>query len=67
MLIHYSLGWKGALTVGPETVPHKAFHTLVLSAQEGETGVKITATEDDTQFVLVCARSESIWLHSNTA
>ncbi len=47
------LGWKGALTIGSETIPHEAFHTLVLSAQEGETGVKITAAEDNSEFVLV--------------
>ncbi|KAG9318438.1 RmlC-like cupin domain-containing protein [Chiua virens] len=45
--------WKGGITVGDDDFINESFHTLVLSAKEGETGARITATKDDTQFVLV--------------
>jgi len=44
---------EGSLSVGSESIPHQAFHTLVLSAQSNETGVSLTATEDSTEFILV--------------
>lgn len=45
---------KGSVSVGSETmIPHKAFHTLVLSAEGNETGVLLTAAEDNTEFILV--------------
>ncbi|OCH95507.1 hypothetical protein OBBRIDRAFT_720226 [Obba rivulosa] len=44
---------KGSITVGGETLPHEAFHTLVLSADENETGVEVTSTDENTEFVLV--------------
>ena len=44
---------KGSVIVGSETKTHEAYHTLVLSASGNETGVSVTATEDDTNFVLV--------------
>lgn len=44
---------KGTVSVGSDTKPHEAYHTLVLSAKENETGVSVTAGEDDTQFVLI--------------
>ncbi|KAF7793035.1 hypothetical protein EIP86_004140 [Pleurotus ostreatoroseus] len=45
---------NGSVTVGDETeLPHTAFHTLVLSHDSKETGVKLTATEDNTDFVLI--------------
>jgi redox-sensitive bicupin YhaK (pirin superfamily) len=44
---------KGSVSIGSDTNPHEAFHTLVLSAQGNETGVSLTAAEDNTEFVLV--------------
>lgn len=44
---------KGSVIVGDETMPHQSFHTLVLSGEASETGVKLTAAEDNTDFVLV--------------
>lgn len=34
---------------------HEAFYTLVLSGDENEGGVKLTALEDNTEAVVVCA------------
>ncbi|KAI3610612.1 pirin domain-containing protein [Moniliophthora roreri] len=45
--------WKGAVKISNDTIPTEAFHTIVLSAKEGETGVFITAEDDDTEFILV--------------
>ncbi|KAF5365736.1 hypothetical protein D9758_003291 [Tetrapyrgos nigripes] len=45
--------WKGSVIVGDNTMPVEAFHTIVLSADDAQTGVKLTATEDDTEFILV--------------
>ncbi|KAI6109151.1 RmlC-like cupin domain-containing protein [Pisolithus croceorrhizus] len=45
--------WKGAIKIGNIGPVHDSFHTLVLSNAEGETGVHLTAVEDDTQFVLI--------------
>ncbi|KAI0695929.1 RmlC-like cupin domain-containing protein [Cytidiella melzeri] len=47
--------WKGSLIVGEDTLAHETFNTLVLSADAGETGVKLTAVEDGTEFVLAAA------------
>ena len=47
----YFSGWKGILKVNSETFP--PFHTLVLSAEPTENGVELTASEGDTEFVLV--------------
>ncbi|KAJ3573964.1 hypothetical protein NP233_g2089 [Leucocoprinus birnbaumii] len=47
--------WKGAITVGDETMPNPTFHTLILSAEDGQTGVKLTAGEDGAEFVLAAA------------
>jgi hypothetical protein len=45
---------KGALRVGPnDGLASDAFNTLVLSAEEGETGVQLTATQPGTELVLV--------------
>lgn len=46
--------WKGSVLVGDETLAHETFNTLVLSADSKETGVKLTAGEDNTEFILVC-------------
>lgn len=35
---------------------HEAYHTLVLSAEGNETGVSLTAADDNTEFVLVYIR-----------
>ncbi len=51
--------WSGALKIGSESEPHKPFHTLVLSAAPGENGVQLTATEENTEFVLVCIRVDT--------
>ncbi len=45
--------WKGTVQIGEETMPNPTFHTLVLSAEEGQTGVKLTAGEEGAEFVLV--------------
>ncbi|KZT11399.1 uncharacterized protein LAESUDRAFT_268223 [Laetiporus sulphureus 93-53] len=47
----YSL--KGSLKVGSEPNVHEAFHTLVLSGDANETGVQLTAAEDNTEAVLI--------------
>lgn len=49
---------KGSVAVGDQVEPpHAAFHTLVLSSGSKETGVKLTAGEDNTEFVLVSISS----------
>lgn len=45
--------WKGSVIVGNESMPSETYHTLVLSANESETGVKMTSGDDDTEFILV--------------
>jgi len=55
------LVWKGGITVGDDSFVNDSFHTLVLSNQSGESGARITATRDDTEFVLVCSFHQS-WL-----
>ena len=47
--------WNGGITVGDDGSVNDSFHTLVLSNNSGETGARITATSDDTEFVLVCS------------
>ncbi|EKM82723.1 hypothetical protein AGABI1DRAFT_82463 [Agaricus bisporus var. burnettii JB137-S8] len=47
--------WKGAIVVGEDDLPNPTFHTLVLSTEEGQTGVKLTAGEEGAEFVLVAA------------
>ncbi|KAJ3554884.1 hypothetical protein NM688_g2879 [Phlebia brevispora] len=45
---------KGSVSVGDKAeLPHEAFHTLVLSSDPKETGVKLTAGQDKTEFVLI--------------
>jgi redox-sensitive bicupin YhaK (pirin superfamily) len=44
---------KGSVTVGEEKVTNKAFYTIVLSGEKNESGVKLTADEDGTEFVLI--------------
>ncbi|KAH8117550.1 pirin domain-containing protein [Phellopilus nigrolimitatus] len=44
---------KGSVKVGTKDLPHESFHTLVLSANDNETGVQLTATEDNTEFILI--------------
>lgn len=48
-----SIVLKGSVVIGSETVPQEAFHTLVLSSLEHETGVSLTAAENETEIVLV--------------
>lgn len=45
--------FKGSVKVeeSDEVIP--TFHTVVLSSGEGETGVRLTAVEDNTELVLV--------------
>lgn len=52
-LTSFCLVLKGSVLVGSETIPHEAFHTLVLSHEEGETGVQLAAGQDGTEFVVV--------------
>jgi len=44
---------KGAVAIGDDPERHEAFHTLVFSADQNETGIKITALEDNTEGILV--------------
>lgn len=45
--------WKGSVNVGESSLVYDTFNTLVLSNEDGETGVQLTAGMDDTQFVLI--------------
>ena len=56
---------KGSVIVGDDTIAQEAFHTIVLSAEPNETGVKLTAAEDGTEFVLVSSRTSFVGLFSN--
>ncbi|KAG8217476.1 RmlC-like cupin domain-containing protein [Butyriboletus roseoflavus] len=47
--------WKGAISVGDDDSVYDIFHTLVLSNEGGETGARITAIKDDTEFILAAA------------
>ncbi|KIP09490.1 hypothetical protein PHLGIDRAFT_86544 [Phlebiopsis gigantea 11061_1 CR5-6] len=44
---------KGSVIVGEDTIAHEPFHTLVLSQEDAETGAKLTAAADGTEFVLI--------------
>jgi len=44
---------KGSVSIGSDTLANDAFHTVVLSANDNETGVSLTGAEDDTELVLV--------------
>ena len=44
--------WKGSLRVGSDETMYEPFYTFVLSAEPGQNGVELTATEG-TEFVLV--------------
>ncbi|THH07440.1 hypothetical protein EW145_g3383 [Phellinidium pouzarii] len=44
---------KGTVKVGSDDSPYGPFHTVVLSANKNESGVQLTATEDNTEFVLI--------------
>lgn len=51
-IIHTVL--KGTLKIGDtDSEPLEAFHTLVFSSAKNETGVAITAVEDNTEAILV--------------
>ncbi|KAL4074479.1 RmlC-like cupin domain-containing protein [Scleroderma yunnanense] len=45
--------WKGAVSIGNNGPVHDSFHTLVLSNEKGETGIQLTAAQDDTQFAVI--------------
>ncbi|THH12746.1 hypothetical protein EW146_g7405 [Bondarzewia mesenterica] len=58
--IRKSAGWttfvytlKGGVKIGSDNVKHDPYYTLVLSASEGENGVTVTSTEDNTELVLI--------------
>lgn len=44
---------KGSISLGTQSTSYDAFNTLVLTANDTETGVSLTATADQTEFVLV--------------
>ncbi|EIN07384.1 hypothetical protein PUNSTDRAFT_70784 [Punctularia strigosozonata HHB-11173 SS5] len=44
---------KGSVTVGTESDANEPFNTLVLSSERNETGVALTAKEDNTELILV--------------
>ncbi|KAJ8700205.1 RNA pol II transcription cofactor [Pleurotus ostreatus] len=56
---------KGSVFVGSETIPHEAFHTLVLSHEEGETGVQLAAGQDGTEFVVIAGEplDQTVYQH----
>ncbi|KAI0082723.1 hypothetical protein K474DRAFT_1654869 [Panus rudis PR-1116 ss-1] len=45
---------KGKVAIGDDKTAHDSFYTLVLSSDQSESGVKITALEDGTEMIL-CA------------
>lgn len=45
---------KGSIKVGSEPIVHEQFYTLVLSGDETETGVQITAVDEDSEALIVC-------------
>lgn len=49
----FFLALKGGVLVGGAGTTHEPYHTLVLSANSNETGVRLTAGEDGTELVLV--------------
>ena len=56
--VHYDISnwfqvFKGSVKVGESDEVIPTFHTVVLSNAEGETGVRLTAAEDNTELVLV--------------
>lgn len=45
---------KGSIKAGPsDALPQEVFHTLVFSAEKNETGISLTAAEDNTEIILV--------------
>ncbi|KAJ7644649.1 RmlC-like cupin domain-containing protein [Roridomyces roridus] len=46
---------KGRLVIGNETLPQEEYHTLVLSADSTETGVRLKSASPDTEFMLAAA------------
>ncbi|CCL99149.1 uncharacterized protein FIBRA_01164 [Fibroporia radiculosa] len=44
---------KGSVRVGEDPAGHEAFHTLVLSSESAEGGVKVASAEDNTEAVLI--------------
>ncbi|KAK7050525.1 Pirin domain-containing protein [Favolaschia claudopus] len=46
---------KGTLLVGRDSVPQEQFHTLVLSADQNETGILLKSGSADTEFMLAAA------------
>jgi len=49
----YTLKGSLAVNLSSGSKPHEPYHTLVLSSKDGETGVALTAEEDNTEFVLI--------------
>ncbi len=48
---------NGSVKVGEEqSSPYEAFNTLVLSSAGNEIGASLTASEDNTEFILVCGQ-----------
>jgi len=44
---------KGSIKAGPsDALPQELFHTLVFSAEKNETGISLTAAEDNTEIIL---------------
>ncbi|EIM89891.1 pirin domain-containing protein [Stereum hirsutum FP-91666 SS1] len=44
---------KGSISIGTQPEKYEQYYTLVLSSNSNETGISVTALEDDTEFVLV--------------
>lgn len=51
MLLHTAL--KGSISIGTQPEKHEQYYTLVLSSNSNETGISVTALEDNTEFILV--------------
>lgn len=48
-----SAALKGSVSIGTQPEKHEQYYTLVLSSNSNETGIEVTALEDDTEFILV--------------
>jgi len=44
---------KGSVSIGTDRTVHESFHAVVLSANEDENGVTVTAAKDATEFILI--------------
>ena len=60
LLLKIAAGWttfayvfKGGVSVDEDPTRLESYNTLVFSSEEGQSGVSITALDDETEFILV--------------